>query len=267
MVLLTISVVANDKVKNLKFEATQEHNTITEINKKKATSNQIDRNFKVIVWNIFKGVKTDLYKEFNRMCHEYDLLILQEAYSTKEMNAMFEKSPHHFTMASAFIYKPQNLYSGVITGSKFQHTKYEVIRGKYKEPLIDAPKLSLMSYFKIKGHKEELLVVNVHAVNFVPMSHLFEQLDGIYNYIKKHKGPVILAGDFNAWKESSVKYLDRMAKKLALTEAKYDPDHRKRFVKKPLDYLYYRGIKLKDAKTLNLPHLSDHNPIIAEFEL
>src|SRR5690606_7693790 len=137
---------AKEKIRNKKFAPTTKENTIRIINQTQKTEEIINRSFKVIVWNIFKGVKAQLFKDFKQLTKDYDFLILQEAYSTTEMMKMFEESPHHFTMASAFIYLPDNLYSGIITGSKFKHQRYEYVRGKYNEPLIDAPKLSLMNY-------------------------------------------------------------------------------------------------------------------------
>lgn len=44
------------------------------------------------------------------------------------------------------------------------------------------------------------MVINIHAINFsIGVEVYGKQLDAIGEQVKRHAGPVIMAGDFNAW--------------------------------------------------------------------
>ena len=57
----------------------------------------------------------------------------------------------------------------------------------------------MLQWFPITGTDQQLLVVNVHAINFV-MLHTFEAfIKQLISAMKNHHGPILLAGDFNTW--------------------------------------------------------------------
>lgn len=127
--------------------------------------------------------------------------------------------------------------------------------------------MCLASFINVEGLKEKLLLLNVHAITFVPSEHLFHQLEQLKNVIDSHQGPVIFAGDFNTWDEKKTKYLLRIVKQTKLQSINYTPDIRRKFKDYPLDYVFYRGLRLKSGQVLQMGHASDHNPIEATFEV
>ncbi|MGE3610428.1 MAG: endonuclease/exonuclease/phosphatase family protein [Bacteriovoracaceae bacterium] len=221
----------------------------------------------LISWNVFKGVKKELFTSYPDLAKNYDFILLQEAYTIPEMLKMFEATPYHYVLAGSFVYRPLMVTTGVATGSRFQSIKNIPLRSKYKEPIVDAAQMCLSTEYKLAGREDTLLVVNVHAINFVISDRLFHQLDQLKDHIKQHKGPVIFAGDFNVWDEKKTKYLKRITKELNLKEISFKEDYRKRFRNHPLDYVFYRGLKVQTAKVLDLKSLSDHNPIEVNFSL
>lgn len=261
-------VIPKNRAEKTKFQEIPEKMAISYLNTKAQTSQAFTKkDFSILVWNVFKGVKKDLFKEFPKLAPKYDLLILQEAYTIPEMLKMFEATPHYYTMAGSFIYKPLQVTTGVATGSLVKATKEIPLQSKYKEPIVDATQMCLASEYSIANSNEKLLVVNVHAIVFVPSDHLFHQLDQFKSVVEKHKGPVILAGDFNTWDEMKLKYLMRMVKHLKLSSIEYAPDIRRKFKNYPLDHLFYRGLKLRYARVMQMTSSSDHNPIEAGFTL
>ena len=86
------------------------------------------------------------------------------------------------------------------------------------------------------------------------------------SHISKHVGPVILAGDFNAWSRQRVNALKRFIRSVGLKEVLFDVDLRTKAFGRPLDFMFYRGLKLKESRVLQTD-ASDHNPIITQFKL
>ncbi len=108
-------------------------------------------------------------------------------------------------------------------------------------------------------------MINVHAINFSFGVDVYQrQLNSLSTHIIDHKGPVILAGDFNAWSRPRVNVLKRFARRLKLKEVIFEKDLRTRAFGKPLDYIFYRGLSLNKAEIL-ITDASDHNPLVATF--
>jgi endonuclease/exonuclease/phosphatase family metal-dependent hydrolase len=120
---------------------------------------------------------------------------------------------------------------------------------------------------------------SVHVFN----SHLdlFEkgrrqQIDKISQIISSRmppSGAVILAGDFNDWREKAVRWvgapdgLEECHTTLHGRPAKTFPSH---FPVFRLDRIYYRGLRLKSVQVFSgagWARLSDHAALLAEFEL
>ncbi|MGI1677775.1 MAG: endonuclease/exonuclease/phosphatase family protein [Cellvibrionaceae bacterium] len=93
----------------------------------------------------------------------------------------------------------------------------------------------------------------------------------------KHKvpkdAPLIIAGDFNDWKCTlDKKMANLLGVKEAFREFKGSPARTfpSNLPMLQLDRIYYRNVKLWDAKRLSDPHwrtLSDHCPLFAEFSI
>ena len=88
----------------------------------------------------------------------------------------------------------------------------------------------------------------------------------LLNYIKLHDGPVILAGDFNAWSRKRLNLLYNLTRSINLKPVNFAVDIRKTFLGRPLDFVFYRGLKLDAAKIINTA-ASDHNPLFVNFKM
>jgi len=93
------------------------------------------------------------------------------------------------------------------------------------------------------------------------------QFDHMANLLSSSKCPVIIAGDFNAFRGTSE--LRNMRKKLGLVNPNVDklPTYPSWHPKHQLDFiLCSKEIKIKNFEIPNV-HLSDHLPLIMDFEL
>ena len=109
------------------------------------------------------------------------------------------------------------------------------------------------------------MVVNIHAVNFsLGVDVYSKQLGPIGEQITHHRGPVIMAGDFNAWSRQRINALYRFAHRMELEEVMFTSDHRRKAFGRPLDFVFYRDIHVSEASVL-VTRASDHNPLLVEF--
>ena len=61
------------------------------------------------------------------------------------------------------------------------------------------PKSALYARYRL-SNGSDLVTVNLHAINFTLGTKDFQnQIEQLENAVKKHKGPLIIAGDFNTW--------------------------------------------------------------------
>ncbi|EKT54070.1 hypothetical protein OO7_14263 [Providencia sneebia DSM 19967] len=135
-----------------------------------------------------------------------------------------------------------------------------------KEPLLRLAKSALITVYPLPNGKH-LMVANVHAINFSFGVDVYtKQLAKLGEHLAKHIGPVILGGDFNAWSRQRVNALKRFIRSVGLRELIYENDQRTKAFGRPLDYMFYRGLKVKDSHIM-VTDASDHNPIITQFDL
>lgn len=217
----------------------------------------------LLSWNIFKQSRNNWLSDFQQLSHERDLLILQEAYMDESLGAVLSISPYHWLMTTAFYYKDNA--SGVLTASRNPATKHCALYTK--EPLIKTPKSILLSIYPITGTEQTLLVANVHGINFsLGLKSYRDQFETLGEIIQNHSGPLILAGDFNNWRENRQAILDELSQELSLQRVDYESHHRITIFGNPVDHVYYRGLELVDASS---PYVSssDHNPLLVTFKL
>jgi endonuclease/exonuclease/phosphatase (EEP) superfamily protein YafD len=221
----------------------------------------------VLVWNLYKGEKDDWKTDFLALSKNKDLLILQELYMDQKMKSTFKlKRKHLFKLATSFIYKEENIPTGVGIGSVVSPVKVNFQRSTPREPVIKTPKLILFHTYKIRRTRKKLLVANIHGINFVKAKALKDQLLAAQKYIQEHKGPVIFAGDFNTWSEKKQKIMYTIMNELNLSEVTFKNDQRTTVFGNVIDFIFYRGLKLKESKTWGELEGSDHVAMSAQFE-
>ena len=214
-------------------------------------------------WNVYKGQRDNWTRDFQRYTYKHDLVIIQEAHLGEELKSMLDAGHQYWTMNEAFHYADRA--TGVMTASR--------VRPAYScgqrtvEPLIRFPKTALVSYYPIEGMDQQLLVANIHGVNFtLGVGAYKEQIGKLYDVIKRHDGPVILAGDFNTWSDSRMRIVNDLADRLALESLDYTNHNRTSVFGNALDHVFYRGLDPVEHDTWHVTS-SDHNPTRVSFSV
>ena len=213
--------------------------------------------FHLITWNVHKGQDTGWQEDLEGLSKQADFVLLQEATQHQNLSTF---STALFVSSFSF----NELLSGVKTFTQTQPEWY--CGGGVAEPIIQIPKVaSVMSFPLEKG--DSLLLINVHLINFEwGISAYQTQLEQLFSFIENHQGPIIMAGDFNAWNETRLNLVNNLMQKYGLDSVTLSQDERVRFLGYPLDYIFKRGVKVARA-TSEVVTSSDHNPLLMEFEL
>ncbi len=197
------------------------------------------------------------------MLHHFDIVLMQEAVMSETWTGIW-KNIHTFTWGFFRSFSlGKHTETGVLTGSKFHQKILRILPSLDTEPLLRTPKASGISLIEIVGRKEQLLVINTHAMNFNFGTPFLRQIQTVYEAIKDHEGPMIWAGDFNTWSKKRFIELRKITELLGLEWL--EPENDRRFLK--LDHILYRGIIPKYATIGSNVKTSDHFPIFAEFEI
>lgn len=213
--------------------------------------------FHLITWNVHKGQDEGWQEDLARLSKQADFVLLQEATQHQNLSTFSTT-----LFVSSFSFK--DLLSGVKTFTNTQPEWY--CGGGVAEPLIQIPKVaSVMSFPLEKG--DSLLLINVHLINFEwGISAYQAQLEQLFSFVENYQGPIIMAGDFNAWNEERLNLVNNLIQKYGLDSVALSQDERVRFLGYPLDYIFMRGVKVVSA-TSEVVTSSDHNPLLMEFEL
>lgn len=213
--------------------------------------------FHLITWNVHKGQDTGWQEDLERLSKQADFVLLQEATQHQNLSTF---STALFVSSFSF----NELLSGVKTFTQTQPEWY--CGGGVSEPLIQIPKVaSVMNLPLEKGNS--LLLINVHLINFEwGISAYQAQLEQLFSFVENHQGPIIMAGDFNAWNEDRLNLVNNLIQKYGLDSVALSQDERVQFLGYPLDYIFTRGVKVVRA-TSEVVTSSDHNPLLMEFEL
>lgn len=217
------------------------------------------RSLTLVSWNIHKNADAGWQADLARFAAASDLLLLQEANLSVELRAELGRSHRYWVHADAWA--RDDVANGVLVASSA--APYEACVQRVREPLITLPKSVLIAWYRIEGRTESLAVANVHAINFtLELGAYNDQLGAIAAVLASHRGPLILAGDFNTWSLVRLESVRGLARELGLTEVPASLGERSRFLGMPADYLYTRGIDVEDA-WIDEVASSDHAPIVA----
>jgi len=215
-------------------------------------------------WNIYKGKERGWQEDLQRLGGKSNIVLLQEALLNREFNSFFIEHGFSWNFNSAFRYKGDE--SGVLLASSV--TPIESCGLRQREPIIRIPKMIVVSSFAIKNSRQQLLVANVHGINFTTGTGAYkEQFEKLQRVLEAHSGPIVLAGDFNDWTEGRSQIVARLAEALSLTVLPFEQeDSRTRFFGDPVDHIFYRGLEPVQFD-VHAVSSSDHNPISVAFRL
>lgn len=219
-----------------------------------------ESSLRVLVWNIFKQQRADWLSVLQNFGKDAHLVLLQEAQTTPELIKFATTNYLAADQVPAFVL-PQHP-SGVMTLASAHPVYCYPLRER--EPLLRLAKSALVTAYPLPD-SQMLMVVNIHAVNFsLGIDVYSKQLGPIGEQIIHHQGPVIMAGDFNAWSRQRINALYNFARDMGLEEVNFTDDHRRKAFGRPLDFVFYRGMGVAEASVL-VTRASDHNPLLVEF--
>lgn len=217
----------------------------------------------ILNWNIYKGNGENWQQDLSAYARDHDLMTIQEATLDDEMTGLLKSHDFNWIMNSAFYFNGST--AGVMTLS---HLHADHSCGfKVKEPLIRLPKSALVSYYSIEGFDKKLLVANIHGINFTfGIGVYHQQLEQLYDAIKYHDGPMIVAGDFNSWSDDRVSEVNQLVARLSLSQIEYPVNNKTHIFGKAIDHIFYRQLELVSNQVWQVTS-SDHNPISVNFRL
>jgi endonuclease/exonuclease/phosphatase (EEP) superfamily protein YafD len=216
------------------------------------------RQIRVLSWNLHKGVDKGWERDLALFAGQHDLLLLQEAVLLPSLTSVLDQSGHGWQMAGAFSWS--GVERGVLTAARVP--AFDGCTTRNFEPLFPIPKSALVTRYALKGSESTLAVANLHGVNFsLGVGHLREQIEGVAGELARHRGPVVLGGDFNTWSQARHAVLIEVADRLGLTAVPLVEDGRKRVFGLALDHLFVRGLTVVQARAPEVTS-SDHNPIM-----
>ena len=230
-----------------------------------AARQALPRQFTVCVWNWQKSKQKEWATEFTRLAQAADLFLAQEVRRSAAVKTLMGNTPYHWSGAvSFFSLKDQNPI-GVATGCTAKPLKISFAAAE-REPILRVPKMTLATLIPLQDSPQPLLVINIHAINFTGLTPFQHNLKSAAEMLLGFSGPVLLAGDFNAWNLRRRRLLQSMSKSAGLSEVAFEPDDRTRWLGRPVDYLFVRGLKVL-ASGVRITRGSDHNPLLARLEV
>lgn len=221
--------------------------------------------FGILCWNVAKLTLDSSYKIYiETLLQKYDLdiLLLQEV----KKSLSHELDLHDYSYILSPNIETKKHIFGVLSAFKSSCEDELSLLSKKREFRYATHKTSLITHHKFSNGKK-ILIVNLHAINFVKNSYFKIELDNLLESIKSHSGAMIVAGDFNTWNITRVEYLRKFAEHLELKKVEFEDEaNLKKVFSNSLDYIFYRELELTYAKAIDSKKISDHNPIIAKFK-
>ncbi|MEA1892125.1 MAG: endonuclease/exonuclease/phosphatase family protein [Campylobacterota bacterium] len=226
----------------------------------------LDEIFSLVVWNIHKENQDEEFKFFlDKFLEEYpsDFLLLQEVKYPK--NLIFSLDKYSYALSSN-METAENIF-GVLSACKVSFEKIQNFLSSKKELGFTTHKSALLTKH-ILHNKQPLYILNIHAINFVSHDMFELELSKIKTKIKNYRGALIIAGDFNSWNNRRMRSLEILTKEFSLQKAKIKNDkHLLQIFSFTVDHIFYRGVELLEANSIDTKDLSDHNPIYAKFKV
>ncbi|MCI5144549.1 MAG: endonuclease/exonuclease/phosphatase family protein [Candidatus Electrothrix sp. AR3] len=224
----------------------------------------------ILVWNIAKGKKNRFVDDFKQVSKNKDVVLLQEFHQNDQIDqALFQNTSFFYSIATSFIYDKDNSPTGVATGSTVQPAGSSFQITKHLEPFVKTPKATLLTEYPLADSQHKLLVVNIHGMNRAGFEAFEEQLDRIRLKIENHLGPILFGGDFNTNSKEKREYLYKLINKIGLSEVVFRPDTRtvSGLSRIPLDYIFTKGLNVRDARVMEELEGSDHNALLVVVDL
>jgi endonuclease/exonuclease/phosphatase (EEP) superfamily protein YafD len=211
---------------------------------------------RLVNWNVKKTSLPHWRDDYARLTRGKDLILIQEASLRAETITDLPAAPH-WSFAPGYLM--DDAITGVLTLSRVEPlTRCNFVT---VEPLLRTPKATSVTQFSLGGRRETLLVVNMNAVNFsFGLGTYKRQFELVAGVLAGHHGPVILSGDLNTWRNGRMDTVEALAAAFDLEALAFTDDRRTRFLGRPVDHIYVRGLKATSVNAIDVTS-SDHNPL------
>jgi len=221
--------------------------------------------FSLLCWNVYKKNKSDpAFKPFlHKLISEkaLHLCMFQEA----EFDGSTFSMEEYAYDAAANLQINKSFY-GVLTAAKTESKHAQAYLSESQESLIGPHKSLLLSIYPLNEEKN-LLVLNIHAINFRENSSYARELERFAQKVRTHHGPMIIAGDFNAWNRKRMEALHKLRDELSLKLVEFENKKVKSFMGYSLDFVLYRGLECLEKEVISDHDISDHHPLLVKFKV
>ncbi|WP_456433157.1 endonuclease/exonuclease/phosphatase family protein [Nitratifractor sp.] len=217
--------------------------------------------FGLLCWNVNKSRRIATMRElFQRWRKEWDLelILLQEA--RWRGGAPFILEGFDYRIAPNLRFRTRGF--GVLDASRIPPLRSAPYLSKGREVFVGPRKSFLIEYFPAPGG-HTLLLVNLHGINFRETRRFREEIARLGELIAAHEGPMVVAGDFNAWSGGRQRSLEVFRREVGLEEVPFEGV--KSFRGRRLDFVLYREVRPLRHRTHYDPVLSDHSALLVEF--
>lgn len=228
------------------------------------TLNALPDTFRLCVWNWHKCKHPLWQKDFLTLCNQSDLFLAQEVQLSPACQQAALQSGLHWDAAISFLSPRRKIPTGIAAGCRAP-AKQILFDASALEPLLRIPKMTMWLVYPL-ANGGQLLAVNLHAVNFSGLSSFKYHLRQAARRVHEFEGPVIVAGDFNVWSENRRLEMLVMARALGLQEVPFLPDLRTRYLHRPVDYIFTRGLNVCSSRVQPF-YSSDHRPLQALLQI
>jgi endonuclease/exonuclease/phosphatase (EEP) superfamily protein YafD len=216
----------------------------------------------VLVWNTYKAKEDKFEHDARDLIHHHDLVLFQEVVFNNFFRQLMSDQERLIIKESRSWGK-----NGVATSSEAQSIATHPIRTTVREFGVFTRKASLFTTYKIKtpeGSIKDLLVLNVHMINFRTNWGFRKNLEQYREKIENHKGPILAAGDFNTWSNSRHRMTIEFFREFGLEEIQFDwgdfHDSSEKSLFGVLDRAFVRGLNIHWSMVYDDIDSSDHEP-------
>lgn len=217
----------------------------------------------ILNWNIYKSRRENWTADFHEFSRGQDIVIIQEAMLHANLTDSLKSQRFNWDLSTGFEYK--NVATGVLTASHVKAASQSGLR--MTEPLLRLPKATLISRYDLRGTPKQLLVANIHGINFTLGRKAYRaQIRALQVVLEQHEGPIIVAGDFNSWSDQRQRIISQMTDRLSLQSLHYENHKRTRIFGREIDHVFYRGLEPLKIETRDVTS-SDHKPILVTFRM
>lgn len=217
----------------------------------------------ILSWNIQKASNNGWMEDLQSLSSAAHLAFIQEASLQAQLGELDPRGPLFQSFSQG--YTTASMHTGVMTLSR--HAPSMQCNFSRVEPWLGTPKAATVTEHPLQGREDRLLAINLHAVNFTfGVEDLQAQLQPLVQLLIAHRGPAILAGDFNTWSLARQQLVDQVLSQHGLAPLAFAPDLRTTVFGRPLDHIYVRGLVAEHTEVVTVSS-SDHHALRARLKL